>query len=366
MRPPPSYLDMRIRQTLRPLVVAAALTGLPSLAEQPASPAAKHVYSTRLFGLDHRVTFEPLPQRFEDPKNPITPEKVALGRMLYFDARLSKNQDVSCNSCHDLARYGVDGEPVSTGHRKQQGNRNSPTVYNAAGLNMQFWDGRAPDVEEQAKGPILNPVEMAMPDEASVLAVLKSIPGYVSAFEKAFPGEAEPLTYDNVGKAIGAFERQLVTPSRFDKYLNGDENALTEREKRGMRRFAETGCALCHNGPTLGGAMGRMGWLVTFPNQQDQGLFEQTKRDDHRMIFRIPTLRNVARTAPYFHDGSVKDLPTAVRLMGWHQLAKQLSDEEVSDITAFLEALTGELPTSYIARPALPPSGPNTPKPDPT
>jgi cytochrome c peroxidase len=358
---------MSIRLSLRSLVVAAAVASTPSLAQQAPAQSSTSTLRSRVIGLELPVAFGQLPARYEDPKNPITPAKVELGRMLYFDARLSKNQDVSCNSCHDLARYGVDGLPVSPGHRKQVGNRNSPTVYNAAGHSVQFWDGRAPNVEEQAKGPILNPVEMAMPNAQAVVSLLKTIPGYVTAFQKAFPGEADPVTYDNLGLAIGAFERQLVTPSRFDKYQAGNTEALNAQEQRGMQRFAEVGCTLCHNGPAVGGTMmSRLGWLVEYPRQKDQGLFEQTKRDDHRMIFRVPTLRNIAKTGPYFHDGSVQDLPTAVRLMGWHQLAKKLTDEEVNDIVAFLQALTGELPGSYISRPALPPSGPNTPKPDPT
>ncbi len=359
---------MSHRNSFSPLLAAALLASVPSIAsaQQPATPSAVEGLRAHVFGTDYSVSFQALPQRYENPNNPITPDKVALGRMLYFDTRLSKNQDVSCNSCHDLNQYGVDGKPVSTGHRKQTGNRNSPTVYNAAGHKLQFWDGRAPNVEEQAKGPILNPVEMAMPGQAAVIALLKSIPGYVTQFQKAFPGEQDPVTYDNLGKAIGAFERQLVTPARLDKYLAGNETALNEQEKRGMKRFAEVGCALCHNGPAFGGGMQRLGWMVEYPDQKDQGLFEQTRRDDHRMIFRVPTLRNVARTAPYFHDGSVQDLPTAVRLMGWHQLATKLSDSDVNDIVAFLQTLTGELPSSYISRPTLPPSGPGTPKPDPT
>ncbi len=358
---------MSLRLSLRSFAVAAALVSAPSLAEPPSPQSPASALRSRVIGLELPVAFGQLPARYEDPKNPITPAKVELGRMLYFDARLSKNQDVSCNSCHDLARHGVDGLPVSPGHRKQKGNRNSPTVYNAAGHSVQFWDGRAPNVEEQAKGPILNPVEMAMPNAQAVVALLKTIPGYVTQFQKAFPGEADPVTYDNLGLAIGAFERQLVTPSRFDKHLAGTAGALNEQEARGMKRFAEVGCTLCHNGPAVGGNMlSRLGWLVEYPDKKDQGLFEQTRRDDHKMIFRVPTLRNIAKTGPYFHDGSVQDLPTAVRLMGWHQLSKKLSDEEVNDIVAFLQALTGEVPASYIQKPALPPSGPTTPKPDPT
>ena len=165
--------------------------------------------------------FQPLPDSMVSDSNPMTPAKVDLGRMLYYDMRLSKNHDVACNSCHLLDQYGVDGKPVSTGHRQQKGNRNAPTVYNAAGHFVQFWDGRAADVEEQAKGPVLNPVEMAMPDEASVVAMLKSIPGYVEAFSAAYPDEADPVTYDNMARAIGAFERGLVTPGRWDRSRAG-------------------------------------------------------------------------------------------------------------------------------------------------
>jgi len=285
--------------------------------------------------------------------------------MLYFENRLSKNQDVSCNSCHDLNNFGVDGKPFSPGHKKQLGGRNSPTVYNAGGHILQFWDGRAPNLEEQAKGPILNPVEMAMPSEARVVETLKSIPGYVTAFQKAFPGEADPVNYNNVGKAIGAFERQLVTPSRFDKYLAGDEKALSDAEKVGLSKFLEQGCQTCHNGPVVGGSLQKLGLVVPFQSK-DQGRFDLTRLETDRMIFRVPTLRNVAKTAPYFHDGSVKDLNTAVKLMAQHQFGKQISDADVGHIVTFLGSLTGELPKSYIARPKLPASGPKTPKPDPT
>jgi len=168
--------------------------------------------------------FGPLPEVMTSPQNPVTPEKVALGRRLYFDTRLSRDGDISCNTCHPLERYGADGLPVSAGHRGQKGDRNSPTVYNAAGHFVQFWDGRAKTIEEQAKGPILNPVEMAMESEAAVVEALRRDPFYMEAFAKAFPGESAPLTFDNVAKAIGAFERTLTTPSRWDAFLQGDAN----------------------------------------------------------------------------------------------------------------------------------------------
>ena len=357
---------MKLKSLLRPLVLVAATVSTAAVA-QAAKPAAPAPTAAQKVVIDRALlnAFKVLPARFEDPKNAITPEKVELGRMLYFENRLSKNHDVSCNSCHDLNNYGVDGKPFSPGHKKQLGGRNSPTVYNAGGHVLQFWDGRAPNLEEQAKGPILNPVEMAMPSEARVIETLKSIPGYVTAFQKAFPGEADPVTYNNVGKAIGAFERQLVTPSRFDKYLGGDESALTDAEKVGLKTFLDQGCQSCHNGPAIGGSLQKLGLVVPFQSK-DQGRFDLTKKESDRMIFRVPTLRNVTKTAPYFHDGSVKDVQTAVKLMAQHQFGKQITEPEVKQIVTFLDALTGELPKSYIAKPKLPASGPKTPKPDPS
>ncbi|HYO58361.1 cytochrome-c peroxidase [Archangium sp.] len=354
---------MKLKTLIRPLLLVAATVSSAAFAQTaaPTAPAVqKAVIDRALLNV-----FKALPARFEDAKNPITPEKVELGRMLYFENRLSKNHDISCNSCHDLNKYGVDGKAFSPGHKKQLGGRNSPTVYNAGGHHLQFWDGRAPNLEEQAKGPILNPVEMAMPNEARVIETLKSIPGYVTAFQKAFPGQEDAVTYDNLGKAIGAFERQLVTPSRFDKYLAGDEKALTDAEKVGLSKFLEQGCQTCHYGPAIGGSLQKLGLVVPFQSK-DQGRFEHTKNAADRMLFRVPTLRNVAKTAPYFHDGSVKDLQTAVKLMAQHQFGKQLSDADAKHIITFLDSLTGELPKSYIARPKLPSSGPKTPKPDPS
>ncbi|MFE8600953.1 cytochrome-c peroxidase [Archangium violaceum] len=360
---------MKLKTLVRPLLLVAATAGAAAFAQaaKPAAPAAPTTPAAQKAVIDRALltVFKALPARFEDPKNPITAEKVELGRMLYFENRLSKNHDISCNSCHDLNKYGVDGKPFSPGHKKQLGGRNSPTVYNAGGHLLQFWDGRAPNLEEQAKGPILNPVEMAMPDEARVIETLKSIPGYVTAFQKAFPGEADAVTYNNLGLAIGAFERQLVTPSRFDKYLSGDENALTEAEKVGLKKYMENGCQTCHSGAALGGAMQKMGLVLPYQSK-DQGRFDLTKKETDRMMFRVPTLRNVSKTAPYFHDGSVKDLQTAVKLMAQHQFGKQITDEDTKHIVTFLDALTGELPKSYIAKPKLPASGPKTPKPDPT
>ncbi len=313
--------------------------------------------------------FKTLPASFDNPANPITEEKVTLGRMLFYDTRLSKNHDVSCNSCHALDNYGVDSHKHSTGHKAQEGGRNSPTVYNAGGHVAQFWDGRAADLEAQAKGPILNPIEMAMPNEKKVVAVLKSIPGYGDAFGKAFPsegkGKKDPITYDNMAKAIGAFERRLVTPSRFDKFLAGDKAALTDQEKEGLNTFASLGCTTCHNGPAIGGSSYQKLGLVKPVDIKDVGRFAITKDEADRMKFRVPSLRNIDKTAPYLHDGSKTELGEMVRFMADHQLGKEVTDKQVDAVIAFLKALTGDLPKDYIARPELPPNGPKTPKPDP-
>jgi len=286
---------------------------------------------------------------------PGSAEQVALGRMLYFDKRLSKNGTQACNSCHPLDNWGADGRPTSAGAEGALGSRNSPTVYHAAGYFAQFWDGRALSVEEQAKGPLTNPVEMGLKDGAHVESILHGISGYKPLFAKAFPGEAEPITYDNVGKAIGSFERGLVTPSRWDAYLKGDKNALNAKEVEGLRVFTNVGCMVCHTGEFVGGTMyEKVGAVEPWPNQVDQGRFAVTKNETDRMVFKVPTLRNIGKTAPYFHDGSAKTLGQAVQMMGRHQLGLELSDEEVGSISAWLDSLTGDLPREYIKEPALP------------
>ena len=314
---------------------------------------------------DRLAMFSALPTAMEAASNPSTDAKVDLGRMLYFEARLSKNHDVSCNTCHDLTKYGVDGKEVSDGHKAQKGTRNSPTVYNAAGHFVQFWDGRAKDVEEQATAPVTNPVEMAS-DEKRVVETLKSMKEYVDAFKKAFPDDKEAISLANVGKAIGAFERKLVTPAKWDKYLKGDKSALSDDEKAGFNAFLDAGCTACHTGPYLGGAVYQKAGLVKpWPNQKDQGRFDVTKNDIDKMMFKVPGLRNVSKTAPYFHDGSTKSLEEAVKSMASLQSAKELKDDEVKSIVAFLDSLTGELPTALIKQPELPKSTAKTPKPDP-
>jgi cytochrome c peroxidase len=295
-----------------------------------------------------------LPADAPNPDNPFTPEKIDLGRMLYYENRMSINEKLSCNTCHDLATFGVDNEPTSPGHEGKRGARNSPTVYNAALHVAQFWDGRAKDVEEQAKGPVLNPVEMGMPDPDYVVKVLRSIPGYHPLFAAAFPGEEDPIDYDNVARAIGAFERKLMTPSRFDDFLNGQLDALTDAELAGLEKFVDVGCTTCHMGAPVGGLIYQKLGLVHPYETKDTGRHEVTGNEADRYFFKVPSLRNVEKTGPYFHDGSIATLPEAVRLMAWHQLGKELSDEDVASIVSFLNSLTGRIDEAFVAKPDLP------------
>jgi cytochrome c peroxidase len=284
--------------------------------------------------------------------------------MLYYDARLSKNQEISCNSCHPLTKYGADGQSTSEGCAGQQGTRNSPTVYNAALQFAQFWDGRSPDVGAQAQGPVLNPVEMAMPSGAAVVAVLKSMPNYVAAFRRAYPGDKNPVTFNHVAEAIGSFERGLLTPSRWDQFLKGDEAALTPAEKAGFNQFLAAGCEACHSGVLVGGgSFQKMGSVKSYLDHLDPGRFSVTRKEEDRMVFKVPTLRNVAMTGPYFHDGKVPTLESALSLMAEYQTGKKLDTAATDAIVTWLRALTGTIPEAYIKQPELPKSTARTPKP---
>ena len=288
------------------------------------------------------AAFTPLPATAESASNPITQQKVALGKKLFLDKRLSKANDISCNSCHSLDTFGVDNKPTSDGHKGQKGNRNSPSVYNAALHATQFWDGRAATVEDQALGPILNPVEMAMDSEKAVVDRLKADKALAKEFAGAFPQEKDPVTYKNVGRAIGAFERTLLTPSRFDAYLKGDENALTQAEKDGGRLFVQTGCTACHNGVGVGGQMYQKLGLVKPYDTKDLGRYEVTKAEADKFFFKVPSLRNIEKTGPYFHDGSVATLEDAVSRMAEYQLGRTLSQKDVESIVTFLKAMTAQ------------------------
>lgn len=304
---------------------------------------------------------EPI-QPIERPTN-LDPAKVELGKKLFFDPRLSSSGWISCHSCHNLSRGGSDNLPTSIGHGWAEGPINAPTVLNSSYLFAQFWDGRAETLAEQAAGPIANPVEMAGSHELAV-NVLDTIPGYVEEFAAVY-GET-PITIDSVTDAIAEFERTLVTPnSRFDQWLKGDEEAINALEKDGYRLFKLTGCSGCHNGPAVGGTVfQRMGSFHRYETDNPaMGRFDVTGRSHDRMRFKVPTLRNIELTYPYFHDGAEWELREAVRTMAWTQLGRELSDTGLDKIVAFLLTLTGEQPQVTI--PQLPPSGPETPKPTP-
>ena len=294
--------------------------------------------------------FGTLPEIAQNTNNPITDEKVELGKKLYFDNRLSKDNTQSCNTCHNLDTYGVDNKSFSEGNNGGLGGRNSPTTLNAALHISQFWDGREPDVEAQAGGPILNPDEMEMPNEEAVVERLSGIEEYVDLFSKVFQEDDPSLTYDNLKKAIGAFERKLITPTKFDDYLAGNNNALTEMEKEGLQTYINAGCVACHSGNALGGNMyqkfGLFGnyWEYTKSEKIDNGRFDVTKNESDKYVFKVPGLRNIEKTYPYFHDGSVGDLKQAVSIMAKSQSNKDLTEKEVNDIVTFLNTLTGEVP----------------------
>ncbi len=293
--------------------------------------------------------FGELPLVAENQANPITDEKVALGKKLYFDNRLSKDNTQSCNTCHDLDTYGVDNKSLSEGNNGGFGTRNSPTVLNAALHTTQFWDGREPDVEAQAGGPVLNPLEMEMPSEEAVVEKLSGVDEYLEMFAKVYPEDENPITFENMKKAIGAFERKLITPSRFDDYLAGNKDALSTEEKEGLETYIGVGCTTCHAGNALGGNMfqkfGLFGnyWDLTKSKVIDNGRFDVTKNEADKYIFKVPTLRNVEHTYPYFHDGSVVDLSESVKIMAKAELNKDLSAEEVASIVTFLKTLNGEV-----------------------
>lgn len=293
--------------------------------------------------------FQAVPTMADNKDNAITEAKVRLGKMLFYDTRLSAKGNNSCNSCHSLQSFGVDNQSTSIGDKGKRGTRNSPTVFNAALHSMQFWDGRAKDVEEQAGMPILNPVEMGMPHRDVLIRRLAAINTYKEMFAAAFPETKKPVTYNNLQNAIAAFERTLITPSRFDKYLQGEVTALTTEEKAGMVTFIRSGCTNCHKGVGVGGDMLQRFGLVadyrpfTGSKINDVGRMSVTKNISDKDVFKVPGLRNIIGTYPYFHDGSIVKLDSAVRIMGKIQLNKDLKTDQVEQIIAFLSSLTGDV-----------------------
>jgi cytochrome c peroxidase len=324
-------------------------------------PSAADELMTRSQGM-----FKPIPDKAPVlSSNPATPEKLELGRMLYFDPRLSASQLISCNTCHNIGIGGIDFQETSIGHQWQKGPRNSPTVLNAVFNIAQFWDGRAQDLKEQAKGPLVAAIEMGNKPE-EVIKTVKSMPGYRALFSKSFPGEAEPVTLDNIARAIEIFEATLITPdAKFDQYLKGMESALTETEKQGLQLFMDKGCAACHGGINMGGTGYFPFGVVEKPKQEitrgDTGRFKVTGAQSDQYVFKSPSLRNIALTPPYFHSGKVWSLKAAVQIMGSAQLGIAMNEDEARKIVAFLETATGLQPK--VEYPILPAPADATPQP---
>ncbi|WP_457678606.1 cytochrome-c peroxidase [Thermovibrio sp.] len=318
------------------------------------TPAASVSFSSTDPYAKYKKFFTPLPALPKIPAdNPLTPAKVKLGKMLYYDPRLSRSRLISCNTCHNLAIGGDDNLKTSRGDHWRTGGRNAPTTLNSGFLRVQFWDGRAPTLEEQAKGPIQAHVEMNSTPEI-VVRRLKAIPQYVELFKKAFPNDKDPVNFENVVKAIADFERTLNTPnSPFQRYLLGDENALTKEQKEGMKLFVKFGCIACHNGPVLSD-----GRFHKFKWNNDLGRYRVTKNPADKYKFRTAQLLNVGVTAPYFHDGSVNSLEEAVKIMAEKELGKRLTDSQAKKIADFLRSMTGEVPLEARVLPQLPGNNP--------
>ncbi|HVN96133.1 MAG TPA: cytochrome c peroxidase [Syntrophorhabdaceae bacterium] len=307
--------------------------------------------------------FGPLPKTMRSANNSITADKVALGKMLFYETRISVDQTVSCVRCHPIGLYAADGLKKSIGNNCKINPRNAPTVFNAAGQISAHWIGNRTDVEDQAKQAMVGPPSFGMPSYEAVEKRLKEIRGYAPLFARAFPGEKDPVNVDNLAKAIGAFERTLVTPSRFDAFVKGNPTALAAAEKKGLKTFIETGCTNCHSGAYVGGKMyQKFGvfepyWQYTGSKDIDEGRYAVTNNESDKYVFKVPVLRNVEMTSPYFHDGSVDGLRDVVFIMGKIQVGKSPTDEQVGEIILFLKSLTGRLPDDALRVPVLPPDG---------
>ena len=303
-----------------------------------------------------------LPQVIGSEKNPVTPEKVKLGKILFYETRISVDGTVSCARCHPIGLYAADGLKKSIGNNCKVNPRNAPTVFNAAGQISEHWIGNRVDVEDQAKQAVIGPPSFGMPSYEAVEKKLKEIKGYSPLFKEAFPEDKDAVTVDNFSKALGAFERTLVTPSRFDAFVKGELTALSDNQKRGLKTFIETGCMTCHSGGYVGGEMyQKFGvfepyWQYTRSKEIDEGRYVVTKNESDKYVFKAPILRNAEITSPYFHDGSVDQLYEAARIMGKIQLAKTLTDQQIGDIIIFLKSLTGQIPDDTLKVPLLPPS----------
>lgn len=335
------------------LAAAALMCASPAMA-QTGAPGAASVLQLA------REVFRSLPENMATAQYPITPRLIELGDDLYWDPRLSADGAVSCARCHQPSLYGSDGLSKSLGVGDKLNPRRAPTVLNAALEFRELWLGQPKDVEEQAMHAFLGPTSFGNPSYSPVIAKVDAIPGYRPLFEKAFPGQSNPVTPENLGRAIGAYERTLITPAPFDRFLKGDTRALTAEQLTGLWTFVETGCASCHNGVDVGGnSFRKFGvvedyWKATGSKEIDKGRYSVTHNPADMYVFKVPMLRNVAMIPPYFHDGSVATLPEAVRVMARVQLGKRLTAEQVRAIVSFLDSLTGPLPADFVASPVLP------------
>lgn len=335
------------------LIVASAIAALVVSAAIASDEAALLA--------EAQQAFQPLPKEMSNADVPVAKARVMLGRMLFFDPRLTADGNVSCATCHQPALYGTDARPTSIGVKQRPHPRNAPTIFNAALAFVNHWRGDRDSVEDQAEQALKSPITSGL-EERDVVGRLSRIGGYAPLFEAAFPKEAYPITVKAMAVAIAAYERTLVTPSHFDAYLNGDITALSPAARAGLQTFIKTRCTACHSGVGIGGGMyQKFGivedyWIATGSRTIDKGRADLTKDPADIYVFRVPSLRNVAMTAPYFHDGSVATLPEAVRVMARVQLGQKLSDAEVDAIVAFLESLTGDLPAEFASAPVLPPA----------
>jgi len=358
------------------LVILAASAFMAALA--PAAPANTQPGSTAAQGADvlsqaRQVFGPPLPQVISSPTNPVTSEKVRLGKMLFYETRIATDGVVSCAKCHPFERYAADHLKTSIGNDCKKTPRNAPTILNAAGHISSHWSGNRKDVEDQASQALARPGPFGAATYQQAESALAAISGYLPLFQAAFPGDKDPITAQNFGAAVGAFERTLVTPSPFDEYLTGGkkpgqaqqggnagQHRMSQNQLDGLKTFLETGCTGCHNGTYIGGQMyQRFGmvepyWHYTNGESTDVGRYDVTKQESDRYVFKVPSLRNVEKTAPYFHDGSVANLTDAVWIMGKVQLGKDLAEPEKQKIAAFLASLTGALPDDALKLPILP------------
>ena len=309
-----------------------------------------------------KAVFGPLPSSMPSEDNPITPEKVKLGNALFWETRISVDGTVSCVKCHPIGLYAADGLKKAIGNRCKENPRNSPTIFNAASQISAHWIGNRTSVEDQAKQALIGPPSFGMPSYEAAEKVLKGLKGYVAMFKAAFPGDKDPVTAENLAKAIGAFERTLVASAPFDDFMKGNPAALSREQKRGLQSFMEAGCTACHMSPYAGGQMyQKFGvyapyWTYTKSQPVDEGRFAVTNNPADKYLFKVPVLRNVAATSPYFHDGSVDRIEDAVVIMAKIQLMKDLTKEQANDIVTFLDALTGTIPEAVARVPLLPPS----------